>query len=286
MEKKFYVDFLRASAVEQESILCFGMDPMLQKIPKSIAGDPEERIFEFFSSIISSSLEAGAGLGAVKPNYAYFAQYGFDGLRALAHLIEFAKEKEIPVILDAKRGDIDTSSEAYAREIFEFWNADSVTLSPYMGYDSLHAFLQYPGRGAYVLVRTSNKSAEDLQSLECGIKQKPLFLEVARKVVSWHKSGLGAVVGATDLDDFEAVLWVFADSNAKVPLLVPGVGRQGGSAKQIANILRIVDSGSFPIQRINSSSGISFAYEKTGAEDYIGAAVAEIKKLNAEIGFK
>lgn len=278
-----YLQLLEDSAKERQSIVCFGLDPSLEQMPHS-ALPREERTVSFFSEIIDASLQQSPSISALKPNYAYFAQYGFDGLRALKTLIDKYKGK-LPIILDAKRGDIGKSSEAYAKEAFDFWNADAVTVSPYMGYDSLSPFFERckQGRGVYALVRTSNPGAADFQSMLVDTK-KQLFQAVAAKLEKWHSEGMGAVVGATALDELESVMWVFYDSKKRLPLLVPGVGAQGASAADTAKVLRTVWPESMPLHRINSSSAIAYAYKKEGTDDYVGAALEEIKKMNAEIG--
>ena len=278
-----YLELLRDSAKERSSIVCFGLDPDLPQMPHSTL-PREERIVQFFSEIIDAALQQSPSISALKPNYAYFAQYGFDGLRALQAIIQRYKGK-LPIILDAKRVDIGKSSEAYAKECFDFWNADALTVSPYMGYDSLSPFFERckAGKGVYVLCRTSNAGAADFQSLNIeGGKQ--LFSEVAHKLEKWHVNGLGAVMGATALDELEAFLWIFYDGRKEVPLLIPGVGAQGASAAETAKLLRSVWSEALPLHRINSSSAIAYAYKKKGTEDYVGAALEEIKRMNGEIG--
>jgi orotidine-5'-phosphate decarboxylase len=280
-----YLEKLASSAQERQSIACFGLDPDLSQFPPSLsATGTEEKIASFFSQIIDASLAQSPSISALKPNYAYFAQYGFDGLRALHSLISRYKGK-LPIILDAKRGDIGRSSEAYAAEAFDFWGADALTASPYMGRDSLLPFLERckAGKGLYVLCRTSNPGASDFQSLrtESG---KPLFIEVARKLEKWHVGGAGMVLGATELDELEAALWVFYDAKKRLPLLVPGVGAQGASAAETARALRTVWPEAFTLHRINSSSTIAYAYKKKGTDDFVGAAVAEIARMNSEIG--
>jgi len=191
----------------------------------------------------------------------------------------------LPIILDAKRGDIGKSSEAYAKEAFDFWNADALTVSPYMGHDSVSPFLERcaTGKGVYILCRTSNAGAADFQSLMAD-SGKQFFMEVAQKMHKWHVNGMGAVLGATALDELEAVMWLFYDSKKKLPLLIPGVGAQGGTAAATAKLLRMVWSETLPLHRINSSSGIAYSYKKKGTDDYIGAALEEIKKMNKDIG--
>ena len=279
-----YLQFLRDSAKERASIVCFGLDPDISQMPGSTAMLPrEERIVSYYSQIIDAALVESPSIGALKPNYAYFAQYGFDGLRALKSLIDKYKGK-LPIIFDGKRGDIGKSSEAYAKEAFDFWNADALTISPYMGYDSISPFLSCckEGKGVYILCRTSNTGAADFQSLNID-NGRQLFAEVAQKMEKWHVNGMGAVMGATALDELESAMWVFYDSKKELPLLVPGVGAQGASAEETVRVLRSVWSEALPLHRINSSSAIAYAYKKAGTEDFVGAALAEIKKMNKEI---
>ena len=255
---------LKKIAEQNNSIVCLGMDPVLEKIPVK-EQSPSKKIYEFYSNIIDATQ---GQIGAVKPNYAFFAQYGFPGLRALKKIISYSKNKKIPVILDAKRGDIGKSSAAYAKEIFEFFKADAVTISPFMGRDSVEPFIEYckKGKGVYILTRTSNPGAADLQD----------FRKTAEKVKEWYTDGVGAVVGATNVAELSEIEGIFG---GKVPMLIPGVGAQGGSAKEVAAAL-----GNLKIHRINSSSGINYAYEKTGTDDYAKAAAEAVKKLNEEVG--
>ena len=280
-----YLELLSESAKGRGSIACFGLDPDIGQMPETFRSQPqEEALVSFFSQIIDASLSENHSVSAIKPNYAYFAQYGFDGLRALKSIIEKYKGK-LPVILDAKRGDIGKSSAAYAREAFDFWNADALTVSPYMGHDSLLPFLERckGGKGAYILCRTSNAGAADFQSVHTD-SGKMLFLEVAKKMEKWHVSGMGAVMGATALDELELAMWGFYDSKKKLPLLVPGVGAQGASAAKTAGTLRAIWPEIISLHRINSSSAIAYACKKAATDDFVGAALSEIKRMNKEIG--
>jgi orotidine-5'-phosphate decarboxylase len=262
-----FLELLKETAKRNNSVVCFGLDPVIEKIP-ILNGNDEKNIVKFYSELLDA---VSGNVGAVKLNYAFFGQYGFPGLRALEKVIDVAKGKKLPVILDAKRGDIGPSTEAYAKEVFDFWKADAVTVSPYMGEDSIKPF-QRDGKGVYVLVRTSNPSAGDFQNKD------DLYIKVAKKVIEWKT---GAVVGATSVDELGKVSKLFCGN---VPMLIPGVGTQGGSAKEVFKVLR--DSGGeLGVHRINSSSGISYAYEKEGSDDYVGAAVKAVKELNDEIGF-
>ncbi len=275
-----FLEQLMGTAERNRSIVCFGMDPLIEKIPLKDK-DAGKRILRFYSEILAA---IAGNVAAVKPNYAFFAQYGFPGLKAMEGLIALAKRKKLPVILDAKRGDIGKSSEAYSKEVFKIWKADAVTVSPYMGSDSVMPFISYcsRGKGVYVLVRTSNPGANDLQQLGTETGRK-LFMETAAKVAEWHKPGVGAVVGATNIAELEKVTKFFAASGKKIPILIPGIGAQGGSAAEVAAALR-KSTSDLPIHRINSSSGISYAYERYGIIDYVAAAEKAVKELNAEIG--
>ncbi len=273
-----FADKLKKAAEERNSIVCLGMDPILEEIPVK-EQSPNAKIVKFYSDIIEATAN---NIGTVKPNYAFFAQYGFPGLRALKKVISICKNRKLPVILDAKRGDIGKSSEAYANEAFRFWKADAVTVSPYMGKDSVQPFIEHcsSGKGVYVLVRTSNEGAADFQGLSSS-KGKKMFMETAEKLVEWHSEGLGAVVGATNAAELKAIAEFFAASGKKIPLLIPGVGAQGGSAKEVAEILKSI--GNIRMHRINSSSGINYAYKKQGTDDYAGAAEKAVKEMNDEI---
>jgi len=279
-----YLDLLASSAEERQSIVCFGLDPDLSQFPALPAQDNEGKITLFFSQVIDASLAESKSISALKPNYAYFAQYGFEGLRALKSIIKRYSGK-LPIILDAKRGDIGKSSAAYAAEAFDFWGSDALTVSPYMGYDSLSPFFERckSGKGIYVLCRTSNAGAADFQSLHLE-NGKQLFSEVARKMEKWHTAGVGMVLGATALDELEAAMWVFYDAKKQMPLLVPGVGAQGASAAETAKVLRSVWPEAFSLHRINSSSAIAYAHRKKGTDDFVGAALSEIARMNREIG--
>lgn len=261
------IEFLRKSAQERKTILCFGVDPDLERIARHEEGSVEERIVNYYSEITDVLIDERL-IAALKPNYAFFAQYGFEGLNALRRFIERYKFS-IPIILDAKRGDIEKSSQAYAREIYEFWGVDAVTVSPYMGFDSVKPFLREK-KLPYLLCRTTNPGANDFQELKVG--KERLYEKVARKAVEW-KTGL--VIGATS----DAIARIVKITKEKeVPFLIPGIGAQGGDLKFVVRSLQ----KNFPIHRINASSSIAFAYEKRDGS-YVKAAVEEAKALNQTI---
>ncbi|NLV66643.1 MAG: orotidine-5'-phosphate decarboxylase, partial [Spirochaetes bacterium] len=153
-----YIELLKYAAKKFSSIVCMGLDPVIEDIPEK-KGTPGEIIYKFYENILNSLVKKKTFPGAVKPNYAFYAQYGIDGIVALEKVIRIYQETGIPVILDYKRGDIGKTAQAYAKEAFDFFRADAVTLSPYLGYDSIEPYIKnYPDKGYYVLTKTSNKS--------------------------------------------------------------------------------------------------------------------------------
>jgi len=277
-----YCELLKSKAEEVNSIVCVGLDPVLEEIP--IKGDPGEVIMKFYLDMLEAFIDEDVIPGAVKPNMAFYEQFGIEGLKALKTIVETYKAKGIILISDAKRGDIGKTSNAYAKAIYDYWGFDSVTVAPYMGKDSVGPFVDYcdKGKGLYILNRTSNPGAVDLQNLE--VDGTPVYMKVAEKIVEWAKPGTGAVVGATYPKELGKICELFVKSGKQIPLLIPGVGSQGGSAQEVMNVLKEVGFDS-SIVRINSSSGINYAYKKRGSDDYAGAAAKALKELNKEIGF-
>ncbi|MBN2127375.1 MAG: orotidine-5'-phosphate decarboxylase [Candidatus Diapherotrites archaeon] len=281
-----FSELLRKKALEFNSIVCFGADPVMNKIP--IKGkDSEENIALFYSRIMDGWKSEDEFPSAVKPNYAFYAQHGFMGLRALKKVIEKAKEMKIPVILDVKRGDIGKTNTAYAKEAFDFWNADAMTAASFLGTDSVQPLLEATKdkpKGVYVLNRTSNKGANDFQSLIAGDKQ--LFLKISEKINEWSKiseGNLGAVVGATSMNELKEVSNYFVSQNNKIPFLIPGVGAQGGSASEVVQALKETGNDLL-VHRINSSSGLNYAYLEYKTNDFVEASIKALKQLNKEIG--
>ncbi|MBC8550303.1 MAG: orotidine-5'-phosphate decarboxylase [Candidatus Brocadiales bacterium] len=276
-----YIDHLRVRAKQAKSIVCMGVDPIIEKIP--IKGEPCRVIEEFYIHILKEMNIRSLHPAIIKPNIAYFEQYGIDGLNALKSIISQYKSSGIPTLLDAKRGDIGKTSTAYAKSVFEFWDSDAVTIAPYMGTDSVEPFIEWcdQEKGVYILCRTSNKGAVDLQDLK--VDGIPVYMKLAENIIRWHKPGVGAVVGATYLDELEEISRFFVESKKEIPLLIPGVGSQGGSAKEVVDVLRKTNNDIL-IHRINSSSGINYAYIESNTSDYAKAAVDALENLNKEIG--
>jgi len=217
-----FVSALQAAWRRSDSLLCVGLDPDPARFPTHLKGAPDA-ILRFCTGIVDATADL---VCAFKPQIAYFAAERAEAqLEALiAHI--HARHPGVPVILDAKRGDIGSTAEQYAREVFERYGADAVTLSPYMGFDSLEPYLAYPDRGAILLCRTSNAGGSDLQSLGISEDGERVFERVARLVAGpWNRTGqLGLVVGATFPEELRRVRALAP----QVPLLVPGIGAQGG----------------------------------------------------------
>lgn len=221
-----FLEQLHAAEQHNGSLLCVGLDPEPAKFPLHWRGDAN-RIFDFCAAIVDATADLAM---AFKPQIAYFAAHRAEGQleRLVAHIRSTAPH--VPVILDAKRGDIGSTAEQYAIEAFERYGADAVTLSPFMGFDSVAPYLKYHGKGAFLLCRTSNPGGDDLQSQRLlSVDGQPLLYEHIARLVQgpWNLNGqLGLVVGATYPAEIERVRAIAPT----VPLLVPGVGAQGGDA--------------------------------------------------------
>jgi orotidine-5'-phosphate decarboxylase len=219
-----FKDKLAHAERKNDSLLCVGLDPEPAKFPGAWQHD-SARIFDFCATIVDATRDL---VIAFKPQIAYFAAHRAEDQleRLMAHIRQVAPE--VPVILDAKRGDIGATGEQYAREAFVRYQADAVTLSPFMGVDSIEPFLAYDGKGAILLCRTSNPGGEDLQDQRLASGDL-LYEHIARQAQEvWNRNGqIGLVVGATHPAEIERVRTLAPD----LPLLIPGVGAQGGDAQ-------------------------------------------------------
>jgi len=219
-----FIDKLAAAERANRSLLCVGLDPEPSKFPGAWQHDPA-RIFDFCATIVDATKDL---VIAYKPQVAYFAaQRAEEQLeRLIAHIHKTAPG--VPVILDAKRGDIGSTAEQYAVEAFERYRADAVTLSPFMGFDSVEPWLKYDGKGLLLLCRTSNPGGSDLQAQRL-VTGDLLYEHIARLAQgAWNRNGqLGLVVGAT----FPAEIARVRELAPSLPLLIPGVGAQGGDAQ-------------------------------------------------------
>ena len=242
------------------SLLCVGLDPEPTRFPAALARRPDA-IFEFCRDIVDATAPFAC---AFKPQIAHFSAHRAEEPleRLIAHI--HARHPGLPVILDAKRGDIGSTADQYAREAFERYRADAVTVNPYMGFDSLQPYLAHAGKGVVVLCRTSNPGGSDLQFLE--VDGSPLYEHVAQLAAGrWNAGGqLALVVGATFPREIERVRALVGD----MPLLIPGVGAQGGDVEATVRAGRTA-AGTGML--INSSRAIIYA---GGGEDFAAAAAA------------
>jgi orotidine-5'-phosphate decarboxylase len=222
-----FLDRLTAAQQRNASLLCVGLDPEPARLPIPWRGDAG-RIFDFCARIVDATKDL---VCAFKPQIAYFAAHRAEEQleRLMAHARRVAPD--VPLILDAKRGDIGTTAEQYAREAFVRYQADAVTLSPYMGFDSIEPYLRHDGRGLFLLCRTSNAGGADLQALRLA-SGAMLYEQVATLAAGpWSRGAAGArlglVVGATVPGEIARV----RELAPRLPLLIPGVGAQGGDAQ-------------------------------------------------------
>jgi orotidine-5'-phosphate decarboxylase len=264
-----FIARLYAAAERNNSLVCVGLDPELERIPAHIRALPQA-IFEFNRRIVDATADYAC---CYKPQFAHYAALGAED--QLLATIRYIHEQHpgLPVILDSKRGDIGSTAAKYAQESFERYGADAVTVNPYLGSDSVEPYLKWRDRGVIVLCRTSNPGARDFQDLESGGKR--LYRHVAERVArDWNTTGnCMLVIGATYPQELAEIRAVVGD----LPFLVPGVGAQGGDvaaavrAGRTANGLGMV---------LNSSRGILYA---SGGEDFAGAARAATLALRDEI---
>jgi orotidine-5'-phosphate decarboxylase len=255
-----FVEKLRAAWKKNDSLLCVGLDPEPERFPAPWRGDAA-RIFDFCARIVDATKDL---VCAYKPQIAYFAAHrAEDQLEQLMAYIRRAAP-DVPVILDAKRGDIGSTAEQYAREAFVRYQADAVTLSPFLGFDSIEPYLRHDGRGLILLCRTSNAGGSDLQAQRLASGDQ-LFEHIAKLAAgAWNKSGrLGLVVGAT----YPAELARVRELAPHLPLLIPGVGAQGGDARATVQAAWRTDG---PII-VSTSRAVLYA---AGGESFSSAARA------------
>jgi orotidine-5'-phosphate decarboxylase len=268
-----FTDQLTLCQTRNQSLLCVGLDPDPAKFPGKWRGDAS-KIAEFCKVMVDATAQFAC---AFKPQIAYFHANRAEA--QLEEVIAYIHERApgVPVVLDAKRGDIGATAEQYAREAFERYAADALTLSPFMGFDSIEPYLRYDGKGLFILCRTSNPGGSDLQFLNVNAPAAPskVFEHIAGLVSgAWNQSGqLGMVVGATFPSEVARVRELAPD----VPLLIPGIGAQGG------DLLATVRAGRDAHGRgmlINSSRAILYASSGT---DFAEAAHAEAKRTRDAI---
>ncbi len=259
---------LRAAWRHQQSLLCVGIDPELSRLPVELQ-EHAQPFLAFGKAIVDAT---APHVCAFKPQAAHFAAKGFED--QLAALIEYIHHQYpgIPVILDAKRGDIGGTAICYAQEAFERYAADAVTVNPYLGYDSIAPYLAYQNRGVIVLCRTSNPHSDWLQKGR--VEETPLYLAVARQVAEWdeHQQCM-LVTGATYPEELRRV----RDAVEDMPLLVPGVGAQGGDIERVISAGKDQEGAGMVI---SSSRGIIFA---SSDSDFAQRAADAAQRTKAEI---
>lgn len=258
-----FAEKLRGATRANDSLVCVGLDVDLARIPAHLAGGPDPA-FRFNRAIIDATRDL---VCAYKPNFAFYGAMGVRGWEALLRTVEQVPEG-IPVILDAKVGDIGNTAERYAHMAYHEVGADAVTVNPYMGFDAVEPFLAHPDRCAFLVCLSSNPGSADLQRLQVG--GRPLYRVVVEKAVAWSRRGpCGLVVGATHPEELREV----REDAPDLPLLIPGVGAQGGDLEGVARF------GTDPMGEmavVNVSRSVLYA---SGGEDFAAAARRETERL-------
>ena len=267
-----FIEKLRTRWQQADSLLCVGLDPDPAKFPDAFVDD-EDALFSFCRDIVDATAEFAC---AFKPQIAYFAAHN-GGEAALQRLVAHinSAHPDVPVILDAKRGDIGSTAAQYAVEAFERYGADAVTLNPYMGRDSADPFLQYNDRGCVFLCHTSNPGARDFQELTVPDGSgggEPLYQRIARTIAgAWNADGNCAlVVGATFPEELKVIRGIVGD----MPLLIPGIGAQGGDIEAVVRNGRTADGTGLVI---NSSRGILYASSGAGYAEAAADAARDLR---------
>jgi len=261
-----FVEKLNRAVEKNKSLLCVGLDVDPARMPNKVS------VFEFNKAIIDATADL---VCAYKPNLAFYEALGNEGLDALKQTVDYIPD-DIPVIADAKRGDIGNTAKAYAKALFDYLGFDASTVSPYLGFDSLEPFIEYREKGVFILCRTSNAGAIDFQSLQCETESgsRPLFEIVAAKASEWNTHGnIGLVVGATYPEELKTI----RQNHPEMPILIPGVGAQGGNL-ELAVRYGVNAEGKGII--INSSRGIIYA---SNGKDFAEAAPHAASTLRDEI---
>jgi orotidine-5'-phosphate decarboxylase len=267
-----FVERLRA-CWDAGTLLCIGLDPEAERLPGAVRGaSAPERFVEFNRAIVEATADL---VCAYKPNAAFYEAHGPAGMEALVRTIALVHEiaPAVPVLLDAKRGDMANTSRLYARAVFDACAADAVTVQPYQGEEALMPFLERADRGVFVLCRTSNPGAVEMQDLE--VEGVPLYLALARRVAErWNARGnCGLVVGATWPDELAAI----RAAAPHLPILLPGIGAQGGDLEASVRAGRDARG-----QGLVVSASRSVLYASGGA-DFAEAARAEARRLSDAI---
>lgn len=297
-----FLTTLRKSTNETNSIICMGLDPVIEALPKEYAEIGIHGAGRFLALVVQEMRNQDVLPGMFKPNEGFYTKYNkkigeiSPGSNALHDLVfTLPGIINVPKLIDAKRGDIGKSSENYAEQYFggDFQPWQAVTVSPFMGTDSVLPFGEHcnslQAKGVYILNKTSNPGSKDFQMAKLS-DGRYMYQLVSDKIVEWAKGrpGIGAVIGGTSLDELRTILKFFAKKD--IPVLVPGVGSQGGSAKDVANVAREVGFD-LDLLRINSSSGVTHPWYKKagdpipGLNECVEMCVTALKTLNNEVGY-
>lgn len=273
------IDFfskLDAAVARNQSLLCVGLDPSPERLPERFRR-PGEDLFQSLLAWNRSVIDATADkVCCFKPNIAFYEALGAPGMELLRQTLS-AIPQDVPVLLDAKRGDIGSTAAAYARACFEDLGVDAVTLSPYLGRDSIDPFAAYPGKGLFVLCHTSNPSASEFQTrlVRTGGQNRPLFLLVADIATRWS-SQVGLVVGAT----YPQALRQVRDAAPDAWILAPGVGAQGGDLEAaLAAGLRADGSGVL----VAVTRGVTMAADPAGAAEALRRRIQQARTSAASL---
>lgn len=263
-----FMEKLTNTTQKNKSLLCVGLDPDPSLMPEKVS------VYEFNKAIVDATAHL---VCAYKLNLAFYEALGDEGLDALKQTVKYIPD-DIPAIGDGKRGDIGNTAKAYARAIFTNLNFDATTVNPYLGFDSVEPFIQYTDKGVFILCRTSNAGALDFQSLPCEseLGVRPLFELVALKASQWNVHGnIGLVVGAT----YPEELRLIRNNHPDMPLLIPGIGPQGGD---LALTVRYGVDAHGEKAIINSSRQVIYASK---GKDFAQAAGAAALSLRDEINY-
>jgi len=263
----FFTQKLREIQFKQNSLLCIGLDVDQEKIPEHMKSRVNP-VLEFNRQIIEATQDL---VCAYKPNLAFYETMGEGGLATLRETLMLIP-KSVITIGDGKRGDIGNTAEQYAKSLFNDFGFDSATINPYMGFDSVEPFLKNPEKGAFLLALTSNPGSKDFQRLK--VNGKPLYEKVVRTAKKWNKNqNIGLVVGATHSRELKMIRKIVPD----IPLLIPGIGKQGGDLK---SVVRNGCDKNGQLAVINASRSIIYA---SSGRNFADAARAEAKKMVEEI---
>lgn len=261
-----FIEKLKNAVHKNSSLLCVGLDPDPALMPEGVS------VSEFNKAIIEATADL---VCAYKLNLAFYQVLGVAGIETLKQTIRSVPE-DIPVIGDAKFGDIGNTAKFHAKTIFATFNFDAATVNPYLGLDSIEPFIQYRDKGVFILCRTSNRGAADFQDLRCQVEggTRPLFELVAAKAKQWDTHGnIGLVVGATYPEELRLIRQSYPD----MPLLIPGVGAQGGD---LALVIRYGIDSKGERTIINSSRQILYASPE---KDFAEAARRTASALRGQI---